>query len=985
MRQLKRKRRILSARNSQHGRRARTGFLLLLVLSAVFTVSLLFAKHQLETFRELFQRKTESITGMRLKAESVVVNGLRGLRVNGLEATLDLPGGPTVDVKVPVALVHIDYVDLVYGQMNIESIQVDDAVIRLERRGEGGWFDASRRSPGMRHLGLLRSFRILGRACRLDVLNIVGNTHMTLEELDFDVARLPESEDIAAQVSGNLNADARKRLAVDLRFSSFDDFYLTARCDHITAEDLGVFAPATMEFVESGDAGLSARLTSAPGMGATLSAEGPFEDLVVRRASGALGPIGGVLTAEGTIDTSSSPVSVNLQVRATGLDLAGVVASSLPETVETYGEVSVTLPLPAEVTVGLQGTLTSPLIAVNASVDEAAIAFEANDKQYPSGQLQCSRLTASWDSEARVPTATALVVGGDVRHASSGLFVEGVSGTVAVQGKRITVTPLTAFLTNHALVGSGRYDFESKEGRLSLTGVVSGLEDTIWADSIRHTRLAGSASFRCDVWKGPDSTNLEAEIDMSQAHLGYNWWFDKPPGITARGLIKGVIKAKRSMVFEVDADIASSKVQSTCRLAYAPAKQRKWKLLTAEATSGSLDPVNVGRCLRIPYKLGGGTGREGHYTWQRSKTDPAPNAWVAEFGCVLDEFSMLPVGGEVPLVAKELRIEGTVTKGDSPTGTLALSAAEAVAPRLGELWFQPVRMMVDSDPEIMKEYPPVDRAWTYQLQVGSLDTPPWKGSDFTGTGYFNPETAGLSSYAATVDGGHIEGSYARDRVENAYRTTAQWSDVPVSYFLAHLNYPDVVRGRITGEVAYSVDRDDPNTFRGDGQFEVRDGAFDADFLLAQFGDEAAALGPSLAFSSLKTSVAFEKDLVRTPDLVLNAEGLRLEGAGQFVRDGDMDYDIKVALSPDVANKVAVLRESFNIQGHRLAQQDIELAFKVTGPTFSPRSEVSGLPPRSVTLVSGALELTSEIIDIPRKILSDLFRIGGGMMGPGKSP
>ena len=211
--------------------------------------------------------------------------------------------------------------------------------------------------------------------------------------------------------------------------------------------------------------------------------------------------------------------------------------------------------------------------------------------------------------------------------------------------------------------------------------------------------------------------------------------------------------------------------------------------------------------------------------------------------------------------------------------------------------------------------------------------------------------------------------------------------MPASYFIQHFNFPEVLSGRISGEVAYSLDRDDPGTLTGNGSFEVKDGQFNADLLFSQLQGEMTALPPSLRFAYIRADVEFEKDLVRTPHLQLVSEGIKLEGSGRFVRDGDMDYYIKAAISPETASAIPVLRENFNIQGHRIAQQDIELAFNVSGPTFSPSGQLAELPPASVTLVSGALEVTSEafrVIDVPRRILLDLLRIAGGIVGPPKS-
>jgi hypothetical protein len=56
---------------------------------------------------------------------------------------------------------------------------------------------------------------------------------------------------------------------------------------------------------------------------------------------------------------------------------------------------------------------------------------------------------------------------------------------------------------------------------------------------------------------------------------------------------------------------------------------------------------------------------------------------------------------------------------------------------------------------------------------------------------------------------------------------------------------------------------------------------------------------------------------------------------------------------------------------------------VQGPLFNPQGELTEAPGLGVTLVSSALELTNDamrVIDIPRKVLLDLLRIGGGIVG-----
>ena len=158
--------------------------------------------------------------------------------------------------------------------------------------------------------------------------------------------------------------------------------------------------------------------------------------------------------------------------------------------------------------------------------------------------------------------------------------------------------------------------------------------------------------------------------------------------------------------------------------------------------------------------------------------------------------------------------------------------------------------------------------------------------------------------------------------------------------------------------------------------------------LEHLDGDSPSLPPSLRFERLEAGVQFKGDIVETPGFELISEGITVSGGGQFVTDGDMDYDIRVKIAPEAARKMPALQESLNIEGHRLAQQDIELGFKITGPTLKPRSELAQGQPMRVTLVTGALQLTStalQVIDTPRKILVDLLKIGGGIVSPRKQP
>jgi hypothetical protein len=316
----------------------------------------------------------------------------------------------------------------------------------------------------------------------------------------------------------------------------------------------------------------------------------------------------------------------------------------------------------------------------------------------------------------------------------------------------------------------------------------------------------------------------------------------------------------------------------------------------------------------------------------------------------------------------------------NPQGVITLQAQKGRMPPIRQKWFIPLR------PD--RETPAVERPWTLDLAAAAIEALPWKGSNFTGKAYVTSIDAGLSAFSGDVaGGGRVDGTYRSVKQDNTCELSFTWKNIPVSYLIDQFEYPRVLTGTTSGQVNYAMDRDDPGTLKGQGGFEVHDGQFSADFIASQLQgrleDKISTLPSSLKFLSLKTDLAFERDMVKTSNIQLVSEGIKVTGDGSFVIHGDMDYDLKVAISPKTADKIPALRENFNLQGLRLAQQDIELAFKVKGPTFNPRGELAESPPLGVTLVSSAFEVTSDamkVIDIPRKILSDLLRIGGGIVG-----
>ncbi|HQL93333.1 MAG TPA: AsmA-like C-terminal region-containing protein, partial [Candidatus Hydrogenedentes bacterium] len=278
-----------------------------------------------------------------------------------------------------------------------------------------------------------------------------------------------------------------------------------------------------------------------------------------------------------------------------------------------------------------------------------------------------------------------------------------------------------------------------------------------------------------------------------------------------------------------------------------------------------------------------------------------------------------------------------------------------------------------------------------ELSADAMQMPPWTGSQFKGTVYNEGEKTGLSHFEAVVDGGRLEGSYDRDKKTNYYTLKATWDGIPARYVIRHLELPEILDGPMSGWVDYSMDADDPATLQGKGTFHVRNGNFVPATLAATFGEqfaEFAQLQPeAYAFTTTKSDIALKGDHIRTDNMLVELPGITLTGSGTWITGGDIDYRVDVSITPDTAAEIPILAQSFNIQGYRIAQRNVDLGFQIKGPAFKPTSQLAGMPDMGVTLVSGAAEMTNEavrVIDLPRQLFISLIKTGGGILGASRT-
>lgn len=978
----------------------------------MFAGGALFVKYKLDTVRAAVLQAAESRTGLRLELGAVTVTGLRGIRIDDLRLAVEPAAGLHAELHVPNAYVYIDLVDLLYGEIVVERVQIDGSTLHVSRTTETG--DAGTWRP-LETLGLPTAsegkqrgaFRVLGKDCALVVSNALKDKDLRMDSLDFDVYRLADSRDILAKAAGAFDGDPSKALSATLFFTALDEFELKAECAEITAEDVAGFLPASERFLESGAVHPKIRLVAYPNQTLMVWAESDFEDLYLRNQPPFLRPATGRATfladydltnrvlsfdtsrvesdqigggkLEGQIDFSAERPVFDLRMQVTRLPAQELLDFVVRGRAEAYGELDISLGEPFEVTLALAGDTENPQFATRISAAGGALSMNSKDPNHPSGQLHFSMVQGTWDSTSGDGAVSFNVVGGEMRHPRSGLQARNVTGAMVLRDKTLQIEPLNAEISGHPVIGTLRYDLETSKGQATLSGTLDRIEDTILGTVIEDVSISGLAGVKAEVAFERDRIIVTADVEATQTQVDYRWYFRKPVGLGARAQGRIEIRPRASVDITADASALGTLLSARFHMAHTG---KRWSLQTFDATGDQADIGMVAGCLLLPYQVSGGKVTDVRYSWVRD--DNEKRTWHASLRCGFDELHLKPADSEHTHHLHGGEVEIALNKGEPSKGHLALNVKQATMAPIGAGWFAPMTC----PPELQDRFPPTPRDWTYDLAGEEVETAPWKGRRFAGKGYFAEGEAGLRAFSAEIDEkGRIEGMYRHDRRDNAYEASFRWESVPAHYLLSHLKWPDILSGVTDGSVAYSVDRDDPGTLAGAGRFAVNDGQFSADFIFSQLAsrmeDDVGMLPPSLRFSELRADIEFHKDIVQTRNLAIVAPGLTLTGNGQHVTEGDMDYEISLAVSPDMADRIPVLRDNFSVQGHRIAGRDIELKFRIAGPTLKPRGELAEIPSPSIMLVSGALQATSDamkVIDIPRKIFVDVLKIGAGIVG-----
>lgn len=985
-----------------------------LCLAGLISGGVLYARYKFISWKESFQRDIgEKINGY-FHTGRVYPLGLQTIGINDVKVRFS-QSGITGEVSIPYLSLQINWLNLIYGYVSLDRIHIENskAKITIENPELLKSQDKTITSPAF--LNKI-SFRVTGENNTIYISGLAPGHDFELSNFSFDCYKLSDAEELTAKLRGFFSylpeIPEPTPIRADLRYRGVEDFDLRFSGGRLLVAKIAKIINTSQIVEESGSIEPSLRINAYPGRTLIISLDILFENIKVKSENFPISPQSGELVAlaelklrekrlrittaevnagefngalSGFVYFSEGRPELDLSLEVRKIPLIDIIQNISKAEVEKYGELVLKFDQLNNFRLGIKGPLTKPELEALADVTNGIVEFTPKLPNLPLFKGRLDLVKIGWATQEKLPQGALVLKEGEIKYLPLNIAFTNVSATCSLNDSIFNIESLSGSYLNSPITLSGYYNIVDRKGEFSITGTINELEKLPFIKEEDDVKLAGSASFKSNVILTQDKITANVNCELTSADVAYEWWFRKNRGIGAviPKLNVELVPAK-SLVIEGDALLESTPLKARFEYIYAG---KKFHLKKVNFTTDALDINTASKCLRIPYTGQGGIGTNGYFIWEKKGT--GKYGVTMRIGVDIDWASFLARDTNIPLEARGISVQAFVDDRDpnNRTRSFTINAKEAVIPPIGVKWLLPFRSKEEVEEELRrkKEPPPPPEYWTFMLSADKIKMSPWEGTEFNGIAYDKPNVSGLERFFAKVGEGTIEGSYSVSSPENISNLTAKWDGIPVTYLIKHLELPEIMEGISTGHISYTLDLDDPSTLNGSGEFKVFNGNVKTELLLSRFAPDVSTTGfpANLPFNEFSAIVNLNKDLVITPTVQFKSEGLQLTGSGKFVIDGDLDYDLSLTLSPQLASQIAVIRDSFNVRGHQIIQSPIQLGFKLQGPSFRPRGEVKGLPPIGVTLVSGAAEITSEairVIDIPRKILVDLLRLGGGIVG-----
>ncbi|MDX9972640.1 MAG: hypothetical protein RBU21_06615, partial [FCB group bacterium] len=432
----------------------------LLAFTLLFVGLSLFAKFELDNLREGLRRTAEAEISRHFRSRAISIVGLRGLQVHDFNVNVPTSRGQA-EISAPSALVLVDLLDLLYGKVTVERVQVDGATMRLTAAATAApVVAAAKPSTGLTP----NAFRVIGKGCTIELAGFLPNKTLSFSPVDFEAFRLADSPDYHLALQATLRGAEDIPFQVEGRFASAERFEFDARSPRLTTAAVNALLSKPQEYVVSGALTPSLHVEARPGAPIEAFLQTAVMDFVAAKQPEDVKPFSGRVearvlydratrqarvadlridgadiqgAARGTIDFGGETPLLNLDAEATRIPLAPVLARIQTPAVEKYGKLEVALDEPYRISANVSGPAKTPVVTARLTARHGTVAFAPSQKRWPTGSLEVGTVDVSWDSATRRPNGVLNVVDGSVKHAESGLEATDVCGTLHFAGDAI--------------------------------------------------------------------------------------------------------------------------------------------------------------------------------------------------------------------------------------------------------------------------------------------------------------------------------------------------------------------------------------------------------------------------------------------------------------------------------------------------------------------------------------------------------------------
>ncbi len=726
-------------------RRIRAALVGLLLLTALLAAGILFLKFKLESLRTVVQAEISARVGANVEAGAILVNGVRGLRIDGLHIEVGAPGGPEVDFRCPATYLDLDIADLASGRLTISRVRLDNAVFVVTRPEGAPWIPASTGGSGMGPIALPAglAFRATGENCRVRVKNVVRGSSLDLTNLNFDLSRLQDGADFMARIAGQLDEAGEKPFQVNVRFASEEDFDLRLVSGAVDAGDLNRLLAEPEPFVQSGSIRPQLRVSGFPNRAIVLSVEVPFEGLQLRGQPPFLQPASGALTAlanydvqtrlltlnsaqaaseqlggrlSGTVSFANESPELALHLEATQIPADEIIDTLLAGQTAALAAVDVAFSPPYAVALDLTGPVSAPTFTAMANVSSGKVTVKGKDAALPSGSLDFGQLELAYAPGAALPTGSLNITGGTLAHAAYGVTLENISGSLRLDEKAVVLDPIQAQITGNTIVGSVRHDIAAGATEFSLEGTVSHLENTPLGGEIPDVVLAGDIGLRGKGTLTKERLSVDLDVDATRTRFDLEWWLRKPAGIgTSLKAVNLTFIPNKSISITGTAEVNTSSLSAAVDVKHTGTR---WRLEGIRLKSDAVDVATLGKCFRIPYTATGGALKNATMEWRR-EGDPEKGRIITILADI-DAIQLLARDTEIPLRCEEAKLEVVLDDRDplNTLGSVNVRAKDAFIPPFKVKWLLPIKA---EDPALDALYPPDDRVWNIDVASDTVE------------------------------------------------------------------------------------------------------------------------------------------------------------------------------------------------------------------------------------------------------------------------